>query len=92
MMMKMNNYLIENHPSYIYAKKIVDGTIKPPPLFYELNGEKTFVPPKYVKKQCKIFLDIADNKSSKYVIDTNRVKKIDKICKILKMAKGNYDP
>lgn len=88
MMMKMNNFLIENHPSYIYAKKIVDGTIKPPPLFYELNGEKTFVPPKYVKKQCKIFLDIANNKSSKYVIDTNRVKKIDKICKILKMAKG----
>lgn len=88
MIMKMNNYLMENHPSYIYAKKIVDGTIKPPPLFYELNGEKTFVPPKYVKKQCKIFLDIADNKSSKYVIDINRVKKIDKICKILKMAKG----
>lgn len=88
MMMKMNNYLIENHPSYIYAKKIVDGIIKPPPLFYELNGEKTFVPPKYVKKQCKIFLNIADNKSSKYVIDINRVKKIDKICKILKMAKG----
>ena len=86
-MMTMNNN-IESHPSYIYAKKIVDGTIKPPPLFYELNGEKKFIPPKYVKKQCKIFLDIADDKTSKYTIDTNRIKKIDKICKILVMAKG----
>jgi len=88
MMMTMKNNIIESHPSYIYAKKIVDGTIKPPPLFYELNGEKKFIPPKYVKKQCKIFLDIADNKTSKYIIDTNRIKKIDKICKILVMAKG----
>lgn len=87
-MMTMNNNIIESHPSYIYAKKIVDGTIKPPPLFYELNGEKKFIPPKYVKKQCKIFLDIADDKTSKYTIDTNRIKKIDKICKILVMAKG----
>jgi len=86
--MTMKNNIIESHPSYIYAKKIVDGTIKPPPLFYELNGEKKFIPPKYVKKQCKIFLDIADNKTSKYIIDTNRIKKIDKICKILVMAKG----
>lgn len=84
----MNNSILENHPSYVYAKKIVDGTIKPPPIFYELNGEKVFIPPKYVKKQCKIFLDIADDKSSKYVIDVNRVKKIDKILKILVMAKG----
>lgn len=88
MMMTMKNNIIESHPSYIYAKKIVDGTIKPPPLFYELNGEKKFIPPKYVKKQCKIFLDIAYNKTSKYIIDTNRIKKIDKICKILVMAKG----
>lgn len=87
-MMIMKNNSIENHPSYIYAKQIVDGTIKPPPLFYELNGEKKFVSPKYVKKQCKIFLDIADDKISKYVINVNRIKKIDKILKILVMAKG----
>lgn len=87
-MRKMKNNTIESHPSYIYAKMIVDGTIKPPPLFYELNGEKKFVSPKYVKKQCKIFLDIADDKTIKYVIDINRIKKIDKICKILVMAKG----
>lgn len=80
--------MLENHPSYVYAKKIVDGTIKPPPLYYELNGEKIFVSPKYVEKQCIIFLNIADGKSSKYVIDEKRINKIDKICKILVMAKG----
>lgn len=87
-MMTMKNSILENHPSYIYAKQIVDGTIKPPPLFFELNGEKKFVSPKYVKKQCKIFLDIAEDKSSKYVINVSRIKKIDKILKILVMAKG----
>lgn len=87
-MMTMKNNILENHPSYIYAKQIVDGTIKPSPLFFELNSEKKFIPPKYVKKQCKIFLDIADDKSSKYVINVSRIKKIDKILKILVMAKG----
>lgn len=87
-MKKMMNNMLENHPSYVYARQIVDGTIKPPPLYYELNGEKIFVSPKYVKKQCIIFLDIADGKSSKYVIDEKRINKIDKICKILVMAKG----
>ena len=87
-MITMKNSILENHPSYIYAKQIVDGTIKPPPLFYELNGDKKFISPKYVKKQCKIFLDIADDKSSKYIINVSRIKKIDKILKILVMAKG----
>jgi phage terminase large subunit-like protein len=86
--MTIKNNNIELHPSYIYAKKIVDGTLQPPPLYYELNGEKQFISPKYVKKQCKIFLDIADNKSSKYIIDISRLKRIDKILKILVMAKG----
>ena len=87
-MMTMKNNNIELHPSYIYAKKIVDGTLQPPLLYYELNVEKQFISPKYVKKQCKIFLDIADNKSSKYIIDISRLKRIDKILKILVMAKG----
>lgn len=87
-MMIMKNNSIEYHPSYIYAKQIVDGTVKPPPLYFELNGKKKFLSPKYVKKQCKIFLDIADDKSSKYVINVIRIKKIDKILKILVMAKG----
>ncbi len=80
--------MIQNHPSYVYAKLVVEGKLKPPELFYELNGEKKVISPKYVKKQCKVFLDIADNKSDKYMINEKRVGKIDKICKILVMAKG----
>lgn len=83
----MNEY-IKNHPSYIYAKKVVEGELIPPPIFYELNGNMKVISPKYVKIQCEIFLNIADDKIEKYCINKNRVKKIDKICKVLKMAKG----
>ena len=86
MKMKMNN--IQNHPSYIYATQIINDDIKPPKLYYELNGERKLISPKYVKKQCQIFVDIADGKDSKYCINEKRVNKIDKILKILKMAKG----
>lgn len=82
----MNN--IKNHPSYAYAEKIVNDEIKPPKLYYERNGERKFISPKYVKKQCKIFLNIADDKDEKYIINEKRISKIDKICKILVMAKG----
>lgn len=82
----MNN--IKSHPSYVYAKKIVKDEIEPPKLYYERNGKRKFISPKYVKKQCKIFLDIADDKDTKYIINEKRISKIDKICKILVMAKG----
>ena len=55
---------------------------------HERNGERKFISPKYVKKQCQIFLDIADGNDSKYIINEKRIAKIDKICKILVMAKG----
>ena len=42
---------IKNHPSYRYAVDIVNNAIKLPDLFYDLNGEKKFISPKYVKKQ-----------------------------------------
>lgn len=80
--------MIQEHPSYIYALKIVNNEIIPPKLYFELNGEKKFIPPKYVKKQCQIFVDIADDKSDKYIINEKRISKIDKILKVLKMAKG----
>lgn len=80
--------MIQEHPSYIYALKIVNNEIIPPKLYFELNGEKKFIPPKYVKKQCQIFVDIADGKSDKYIINEKRISKIDKILKVLKMAKG----
>ncbi len=85
-MIMMKN--IQMHPSYIYAKQIVNDEVQPPKLYYERNGEKRFISPKYVKKQCKIFLDIADGNDSKYIINEKRITKIDKICKILVMAKG----
>lgn len=81
---KMDNL----HPSYIYARRIVNDEIKAPKLYYELNGERKLVSPKYVKKQCQIFLDIADGKDEKYILNSKRISKIDKICKILVMAKG----
>ena len=80
--------MILEHPSYIYAKKVVNDEIELPKLYYELNNKKKFINPKYVKKQCQIFVDICEDKDSKYRINENRIKKIDKIAKVLKMAKG----
>lgn len=61
------------HPSYKYASGVVNGKI---------------IAPKYVKMQCQVFIDICDGKDKKYCIDEKRVNKIDKIAKVLKMAKG----
>lgn len=83
MMMK-----IENHPSYIYSKALIENKVKAPDLYIKLNGKEYVVPPKYVKKQAEIFLNICDNKNEKYVINLNRVHKIDKLSEILIMAKG----
>lgn len=81
--------MIRNHPSYIYAYQVVHDEIKVPKLYYKnKKGKKNFINPKYVKKQCKIFLNICDGKDDKYCINEKRVKKIDKISKVLKMAKG----
>lgn len=74
--------MIKNHKSYIYAKAVVDGTIQP-----SFIGSK-YKAPKYVKKQCKEFLKVADGKSKKYVIDEFKVRQIDGLLKLLKMPKG----
>lgn len=78
--------MIKNHPSYLYAYAVVNDLVEAPTVFYENNDK--FIEPKYIKLQCQEFLDIADEKNSKYIINEKRVKKIDKLCKILKMAKG----
>ena len=44
--------------------------------------------PKYVKKQAKEFLKIAENKSKKYKIDDLRVNQITAITKLLIMPRG----
>lgn len=64
---------MKQHPSYKYAIGVSNNKI---------------IAPKYVKKQCKLFIDICDNKDKKYCINERLVKKIDKIAKVLKMAKG----
>ena len=64
---------MKSHPSYKYANGVVTNEI---------------IAPKYVKMQCQLFIDICDDKDKKYCINEKRVNKIDKIAKVLKMAKG----
>lgn len=44
--------------------------------------------PKYVKKQCREFIRIADGKDEKYYLSEEKVKQIDSILNILIMPKG----
>lgn len=62
-----------NNKAYKYASDVVN---------YEIPA------PKYVIKQCQEFLDIADGKNPKYLINKAKVKQIESILKILIMPKG----
>jgi len=62
-----------NNKAYLYAKGVVD---------------KKITAPKYVKKQCKIFLEIADDKNPKYKINQEKVRQIESILKLLIMPRG----
>lgn len=64
---------MRQHPSYQYAERVIAGREEAP---------------RYVKKQCQVFLDVCDGKDERYFIDTKRVEKISKILKLLKMPKG----
>ena len=44
--------------------------------------------PKYVKKQCREFIRIADGKDDKYFLDDSIVKQIENVLKLLVMPKG----
>ena len=44
--------------------------------------------PRYVKKQCRVFIKIADGKDQKYFLDTNKVTQIENVLKLLIMPKG----
>lgn len=59
--------------AYDYAKSIVG---------------KKITAPKYVIKQCKQFIKIADDKDPKYVINKTKVNQIEAILKLLIMPKG----
>ena len=63
---------IQSNKAYIYAKKSI----------------KSKEVPKYVKKQMKVFLDIADGKNKKYCINEEKVKQIENVLKLLIMPKG----
>ena len=68
----MKNAYIQNNKAYIYAKQSI----------------KAKEVPKYVKKQCKKFIDIADGKDKKYCINEEKVKQIENVLKLLIMPKG----
>lgn len=59
--------------AYQYAKEVINGKISAP---------------KYVIKQCERFLEIAEDKNPKYMINSSKVKQIESILKILIMPKG----
>lgn len=44
--------------------------------------------PRYVKKQARVFIKVADGKDDKYFLDDNKVKQIENVLKILVMPKG----
>jgi len=59
--------------AYQYAKEVIDGKISAP---------------KYVIKQCERFLEIAEDKNPKYMINSSKVKQIESVLKLLIMPKG----
>ena len=61
-----------NNKAYIYAKNCIHSKEEP----------------KYVKKQCREFIKIADGKSEKYCINKEKVNQIENILKLLIMPKG----
>ena len=60
---------IHNNKAYIYAKASI----------------KSKEVPKYVKKQFKKFIEIADGKNKKYCINEEKVKQIENVLKLLIM-------
>lgn len=65
--------MIKSHASYKYAKNVVEGKINAP---------------KYVKKQAADFLEVANGKNKKYVIDEKKLDLIDNLLKLMIMPKG----
>lgn len=61
-----------DNKAYLYAKKSI----------------KSKDVPKYVKKQCREFIKIADGKDDKYYLDEDKVKQIENVLKLLIMPKG----
>ena len=57
-------------------------------LEYAKKSVKAKTTPKYVKKQCKEFIKIAEGKDKKYVLNEKKVQQIESILKLLVMPRG----
>lgn len=66
--------LDKSHPAYVYAKRVTKR---------EVNA------PKYVLKQCREFIRVADGRDKKYTINTETVAKIDALLKLFIMPTGS---
>lgn len=64
--------MLVNNKAYIYAKNA-------------LIDDRV---PKYVKLQCKEFLDIVENKNDKYILDLKTLEKVEGLTKLMNMASG----
>lgn len=76
---------IKNNRSYIYAKAIVEKDYKKTKIIKQL--QKKYIAPRYVIKQCKLFVDICENKNDKYTINTKLLARIEQILRIMYMPK-----
>lgn len=68
-----------------YARAAVDGTLDAPHV--DVDDPSRLVP-RYVKLQCEEFLRMWDGSDEKYVVDRALLRKICRILKCFKMAKG----
>ena len=68
----MSSY-IKNHPAYMYALQVTNRE--------EEAG-------KYVIKSCEQFLEILNDKDSKYFLDESAVRKVTNLTKLINMATG----
>lgn len=66
--------MIKQNKGYLYAQSVLSG--KTPA-------------PMYVKKQMQIFVDIADGKDDTYIVHIGKLKKINKLLKLIIMPKGS---
>ena len=57
-------------------------------LEYAKKSVRAKTTPKYVKKQCKEFIKIAEGKDKKYVLNEEKVQQIESILKLLVMPRG----
>lgn len=72
---------VRETPAYEYAYDVVHDRLK------DCYGRQTKAP-KYVKKQCRAFLKIADGKDKKWIISDKKVKQIQAILSLMIMPKG----